>query len=276
MRSQSRSRESRVSRLSQALPIKRTSRIRRIARMPLGTRRTRGQRSTLIKWIARVSLSSRKTRVQRSSRHPRTPRTPRTGKATATADGLRGRRASAAPRASSTSSLSLPTQPAISSHLRQRHMHHTSLVTALPDLAHMHHPSSQSAQLHLLISSHVQAVRKCRRSVGVSPLRWSLCNTDSRDDLHRQAHQRRAGCSVPARGRRRTSRSSTTPPAVSCRDAGDGAGAEALGLRGEVTDTDFAAVLSGTASDARVRISASTGGRRRSSPSTSRCPHPRT
>jgi hypothetical protein len=70
------SRASRVSRRSQALLFKRTSRIRRIARMPLGTRSTRGQRATLIKWIARVSLTTRKTRIQRSSRHPRAPRTP--------------------------------------------------------------------------------------------------------------------------------------------------------------------------------------------------------
>ena len=88
--------------------------------------------------------------------------------------------------------------------------------------------------------------RKCKRSVGVSPLRWSSWSTGFRDDLDRQAHQRRAGGALPARGRRRSSRSSTTPPAASCRDAGPGPGAEALGLRGEVTDTDFAAVLSGT------------------------------
>jgi hypothetical protein len=61
----------------QVSPVKWTSHIRRIARMPLGSRHTRSQRSTLIRWIARVSLSSWKTRVQRSSRHPRTPRTPR-------------------------------------------------------------------------------------------------------------------------------------------------------------------------------------------------------
>jgi TrwC relaxase len=46
----------------------------------------------------------------------------------------------------------------------------------------------------------------------------------------------------------------------------NGPGAEVLGLRGEVTDTDFAAVLTGT--HPRVRSSANTGGGRVSSPST--------
>ena len=46
-----------------------------------------------------------------------------------------------------------------------------------------------------------------------------------------------------------------------------GPGAEVLGLRGEVTDTDFAAVLAGTIR-ARVRRWVNTGGGRRSSPST--------
>ncbi len=54
-----------------------------------------------------------------------------------------------------------------------------------------------------------------------------------------------------------------------------GTGAEALGLRGEVIDTDFAAIL-GVHIHARVRISANTGERRRSSRSTSQSPHPRT
>jgi hypothetical protein len=68
------SRGSRLSRLSRVSPLKRTSQITRIARMPLGSRRSRSQRATLINWIARVSLTTRRTRVQRSSRHPRTPR----------------------------------------------------------------------------------------------------------------------------------------------------------------------------------------------------------
>ena len=54
-----------------------------------------------------------------------------------------------------------------------------------------------------------------------------------------------------------------------------GPGAEVLGLRGEVTDTDFAAVLAGTHPRTGEELG-NTGGGRRSSPSTSPCPHPRT
>ena len=61
--------------------------------------------------------------------------------------------------------------------------------------------------------------RKCRRCVGISSVRWYSCNTGSRDDLHRQAHERRAGGAVSPRGHRSPA-TRVLPAAVRRRDAG--------------------------------------------------------